>query len=100
MNVALEQIGIHFSTVIDIDLNCGRVQRGNTRRNLFRKAAMKECDLDAGGANIVNDTIGALYEIPFNGCNLYACVYIDVLRLRYTGWIEKPGCGPFGCKDG
>src|SRR5215467_14293450 len=100
MNVALEQIGIHFSAMIDIDLNCSGVQRGNPRRDLFGKAAVKKRHLYAGSPNVASDTIGTLHEITINGCDFYFCFYFDALRLRYTGWIEKPRCGPFCCEDG
>src|SRR5438128_482287 len=99
MNVTVEQVGIHFASMVDIDLNGNGVQRCHTCRDLLRKTAMEKCNVDAGSSNVLGNAIGALNEVAFNRSDLYVGIDIDLLRLGHSRWIEKPGGGPFSCED-
>src|SRR6266568_4932107 len=44
MNAAVEQIGLHFSAMIDVDLNRRRTHCRHTCGNLLAQIGVKKCD--------------------------------------------------------
>ena len=89
MGESVEDVGVHFGGMVDVDLNrCGS-ERRDPNGDLFGRSAMVESDIDVLVPNGRRDYLCTFEKATASRADNGFPINLECLRLL-TRWVEEP----------